>query len=106
VPAGRRLAARPPRPAPPREPATQALRRTCKAVAQKAKGAILFLEGKTELRDIDYMTQLIDDDHNDGVDHNGVDNDGIDNNGINNNGIDNNGDGVDSECGGPSTSPL
>jgi hypothetical protein len=31
--------------------ATRALRRTCKAVHQKAKGAIFFLQRKTELRD-------------------------------------------------------
>jgi hypothetical protein len=97
--------------------ATQALRRKCKDEAQKAKGTIFFLQRKTELRDIDYLsylTQLIDDDHNDGVDNDGIDNNGIDNNGIDNNGIDNNGidnidingDGVDSECGGLSTSPL
>jgi hypothetical protein len=48
---------------------TLTLRRKCKDVTKKAKGAIFFLQRKTELRDIDYlMTQLIDDDHNDGVD--------------------------------------
>jgi hypothetical protein len=89
--------------------ATQTLRRTCKAVHQKARGAILFLERKTALR-VDYMT-TIDDDHNNGVANNGVANNGVANNGVANNGVHNNGvannvDGVDSECGGPSTSPL
>jgi hypothetical protein len=91
--------------------ATQALRRTCKAVHLKAKGAILFLERKTQLGDcmvaIDHNNGVANNDvHNNGVANNGVANNGVPNNGVPNNGVPNNGDGIGSECGGLSPSPL